>query len=292
MFSQLNRSSSSTRPSPIMSQQSTRRSVDKSVQTDSVDIKNEAPLTKMFMKHSLVKLPEFNPINFDAWFSTCESIFKSFEIIDHFTKFQLIIGTFSMEHFAILGQYIASGNPADFYENLLSGIKKVYSLQKHKKLMLCCHKVYDKNMLPSQMFHDLKISQGDLELSPDQLKELFWNKLDPIVQTFIVASKDLPIDTLLTIADEAFLSQWTRFVPPGFFQQNASTDNFTQAVSDLKISGENAKMNETSVSKQKLLPKNVKKDDPFPICFFHRRFRNKSSKCRKPCVFGPEESKK
>lgn len=294
-------------PNNTQSQQSTQQHY---VPQNSFSSYNQSmTCAQEFVRSCSTVLPKFDPRLDDAdeWWSICEKMFESNHIVDPAVKFQLILVSFKKEELKALNPFLSVGTPQHRYENLKRGIFKLFSLTDRERITKVLSMQYDGKSVPSILFHDIKLGFGKNLLSqPNFLRNLFLDKLPPLLRSQLAPFDGLPELDFLDMADKIFLSNRERGKPEVAKESSAAGSNdatnlllfqtlsqMQNQLADLTAkAGEKQKKTFYSANTAGLRhpgPDNFRRQNyqqapnPSGFCFYHAQFGSNARKCVPPC---------
>jgi hypothetical protein len=230
------------------------------------------------------RAPPFWDQNPKLWFLQLESQFKMAGITVDDTKFHAVISVLDAKVMLSVSDLIESPPEVNLYDSLKNRILDQFSKSDSTRLRLLLQDLQLGDRKPSQLLQEMRnLAAGDMK--DDVMKNLWLQRLPVHAQQILSVSNDT-LDDLSKIADK--ISDVTVF--PATVSQISYADELSEIKKELadikrKLSKLDSHTRSRSRSKDKRLS-SVKGDLPKgKMCWYHRTFSEKASKCVKPCEF-------
>ncbi|CAH2087471.1 unnamed protein product [Euphydryas editha] len=246
------------------------------------------------------RLPPFWPEEPELWFAQVEGQFTISGITSDATKFYYIVGQLDMEFSREVKDIITSPPLTNKYLKLKTELIKRLTSSKEKKLkqLLMHEELGDRK--PSQFLRHLKSLAG-ANVPDDFLRTIWVSRLSHGIQTVLASQPSSTyIDDLADLADRVHeLATPSPAVASASQPQPSSGSAFevlTREVAELRrqfqqlASGRRSRSStrfarssqHRSASRSRRSQSNFRK---YPLCWYHRKFGVKASKCVNPCDF-------
>lgn len=234
------------------------------------------------------RLPPFWPQEPAVWFAQVEGQFLLAGITTDETKFYYVLST--LEY-----QYAAEVK----YEKLKSELIKRLSASRERevKQLLVHEELGDRK--PSQFLRHLRHLAGP-NMPDDFLKTIWTSRLPQNIQTVVASQPQSTLESLAELADRI-----QEIVPCGLqvasTSHNSPLDAMAKQISELtrQVQALTTQVNRRSRSNTRRSDQNQRGKSRtrsqssyrrHPICWYHAKFKTRSTKCLKPCDFSANHS--
>ncbi|GFS97530.1 uncharacterized protein NPIL_39151 [Nephila pilipes] len=234
-----------------------------------------------------IKEPPFWRANPEIWFSQVESQFVLAGITAEITKFQHVVSALQPEELGIGGDIVLNPPPVKSYAALRTRLYSQYAESEEQRLRGLISEMQLGDHKPSRLLLEMR-SKADSRISEELLKYLFIQRLPTHVQQILVISND-PLDKLAERADGIMT-----VAGPTSSIHVIEADNQNLRTMLLKISSRLSRL-ETRERSTSSGPEGrfrrrsrSRESGAHKHCWYHRRFKERATKCRKPCSFQTE----
>lgn len=241
-----------------------------------------------------IKIPPFWAEYPELWFAQVEAQFAIAKITADLTKFHTVVGKIDSHVLAQVSDAVLKPPATDKYANFKKCLIEVYGDSEHRKMkkLLSMTDIGDRK--PSQLLNELSTLGGD-KLSNELLKTIWLERLPQQVRA-ILSTSTVGLKELAPLAD--------RIMDTGGFSGSvnqvvsSSTPNqvdelgkqiavLTKKVEQLSFQ----KNNQRGRSRSRSRNRSTNASNNSELCWYHRCYGEKATKCREPCVKNSKKSK-
>jgi hypothetical protein len=192
-------------------------------------------MRKSFLNAQRLSLHPFDINNTRYWLYLLNQKFDEFEIVDSYQKYQLTIGLFSLEELRKLDAYTAKGTQEQYYDNLVLGIKTIFSPSDVASEFIVKKLMFDGSEFPSSFAATLRFLNTGI--SDEALKIKLHTKLPRALMLDLAPYIRLPLPSYLEMADNIYSSRKLVCTEPELTKPVVSqNDNVTSSLSlDMSI---------------------------------------------------------
>lgn len=246
------------------------------------------------------QLPNFWADKPKCWFAQAEAQFAIAGITQDDTKYGYVISMLDTRIVDEVEDIISNPPDKDKYKNLKTELISRLSTSKEYKVRQLLSEEQLGDRKPSAFLRHLRSLAGTNIGDEGILRELWMRRLPTEVQRILIAQKDLPLEKVAEIADAIVDS------PVGLSSRvhaaAAGSSNFSDLSRFARTLDELSKKvdvlykdRQRSRSKSRSGPNQSRSssraDGKPKICWYHKKFQLKASKCISPCEWKPENSK-
>lgn len=235
-----------------------------------------------------VKAPPFWRANPEVWFSQMESQFALAGISVEITKFHHVVSALQPEELAIVGDLILNPPTEKPYTALRSRLCSQYADSEEQRLRDLISGMQLGDRKPSRLLLEMRSKAGS-RISEDLLKSLFMQRLPTHVQQILTISND-NLDKLAEMADGIMAAAGgapsIQVIDQGDTELRSMLLDISTRLSRLETrdrtvnSGPVRRFRGRSRSASRTAVNNEH-------CWYHRRFKQRATKCIQPCSFRP-----
>lgn len=242
--------------------------------------------------------PQMNKDCLDLWFVQLEHWFKNNNIRADLTKFNTLVGL--LEHTQMTHVLGTVMNPPekDKYDTLKSVMLSTLadSQQQRYQKLINAGELGDQK--PSFRLNELRRLAGG-EMSDLLLKQIWLNQLPSEIRAVLAVCQDIDLNRLAKKADdimEGFSSKRVAIVTQQKLKEEepAYICELRRAVEQLQGELKTIRSRSKTPSNSRRSSSNGKKESSKSsndVCWYHRKFGDKSRKCQRPCKLAEEFAK-
>lgn len=237
-----------------------------------------------------VKLPLFWSDKPKLWFAQAEAQFDISGIKQDSTKFGYVLSMLDTQTAAEVEDAITNPPSDGKYEHLKHELISKLSISRTQQIrqLLSDEELGDRK--PSAFLRHLRSLAGS-EMGDDSiLRELWMRRLPREVQRILIAQKDLKLDKVAEIADA--IAETT---PPSIAVHATSSSSSPELARIMdrldelsrKVEALSSNRSRSTTRSQSTSRSSSKTGDQ--MCWYHRRFREKATKCITPCSWKTQQ---
>ncbi|GFY40985.1 uncharacterized protein TNIN_365511 [Trichonephila inaurata madagascariensis] len=234
-----------------------------------------------------VKVPPFWRANPEIWFNQMESRFVLAGITKEITKFHHVVSALETEELGIVGDIILEPPAVKPYATLRTRLCSQYAEIEEQRLRGLISGMQLGDRKPSHLLLEMRSKAGS-GISEELLKSLFTQRLPTHVQQILDISND-QLDKLAEMADGILAVAGSTSLIHVIDAENEDLKTMLTEIS-LRLScletRERASSNRPAGRFHRRSPS--RESRAHKHCWYHRRFKERSTKCRKPCSFQTE----
>ncbi|GFT44216.1 uncharacterized protein NPIL_54851 [Nephila pilipes] len=231
-----------------------------------------------------IKVPPFWRANPEIWFRQMESQFVLAGITVEITKFHHVVSALQPEELGIVGDIILNPPAVKPYAALRDRLCSQYAESEEQRLRGLISGMQLCDRKPSRLLLEMR-SKADSRISEELLKSLFIQRLPTHVQQILAISDD-PLDKLAAMADGIM----------AVAGPTSSIHVINAEYQDLRTmlleNSSRLEIRERSTSRgpegRFRRRSSSRESGAHTHCWYHRRFKERATKCRKPCSFQTE----
>uniref|UniRef100_A0A5S6Q037 RNA-directed DNA polymerase n=1 Tax=Trichuris muris TaxID=70415 RepID=A0A5S6Q037_TRIMR len=237
-------------------------------------------------------VPAFMATDVELWFARLQSFFQHRHIEDEPTMLELTLSAMPEDTVLQLRDFILSVNretaPFTVFKRLC--LQRLGESREHRiRQALTSEQLADRP--PSVFLRRLQqlLPPSSVETEDSILRELFLSRLPSHLQSALLPFRDKPLPELALLADQMLALQ----APSPFAHVSVAQDmthrldRLEHLVQQLTIGARNRSFVNRSPSpgeRQQRSPSRASRTGrQGPLCFYHRRFRERARKCSPPC---------
>lgn len=243
-----------------------------------------------------IRVPPFWKPDPTLWFCQLEAQFAISGIVADGTKFNTVVAHIESDILASVGDIIRNPPQLNKYDTLKNRLIHCHSDSEESRLKKLFNKCYLGDRRPSELYRQMQNLAGT-DGGTQLLKSLWLQKLPQQIQMVLSSfdDEDTTIDKLIRVADRCNDNVHGEAV--NMISENRSKSE----ISELKVQVSELckKVDQLSTHNRS---RNRKSDNsPHPrktsrsktptskrLCWYHRRFSEKATKCVSPCTFTSE----
>lgn len=242
-------------------------------------------LTQATVNSVSLKLPQFWPLDPTLWFTQIEKQFDTKRITSSVTKFNHVVAVLEPEIATKVRNAILNPDSTDPYTSLKNAMLDKCRPSREQRMRQALQTDVLGDRKPSELLADLErtldgINAGELLLS------LFLERLPPQIKFHLIATGKTDVNELAGLADnlsECVQNDGVNYVSVTDVSSTPSSGtNTTITSSDISAIHEEiaALRREFTTNKPK-----VSTSPTTRLCWYHKRFGDKATKCVSPCSF-------
>lgn len=257
---------------------------------------NTNPVTK-------IQLPTFIKERPDLWFLLVETEFKSANIRSDITKYSAVLKALDVETLTQITDVLTNPPESNAFEHLKETLVKRLSASREKQLQKLLSEIELGDKKPSQLLREMRDLAAN-EISDSVLQSLWLNCMPINIKPMLIFSNNIELTSLSELADKLLeatsknhlmaiqqqqhANNLTQISPPtvAAVSNNTSPHNEINKaiISQLAELTQRIAHLETQVKKNRYRSR-TRSPTPNNICYYHRRFGDKATKCTTPCSF-------
>lgn len=260
---------------------------------------NNQPFPSYQVAKLAAKLPPFWADRPTVWFAQVETQFRLAGIITEETKFDHVVSKLETRIIGEVEDIITNPPASNRYGKLKSELIRRLSTSEEQRVRQLVSDEELGDRRPSQFLRHLRSLAGNALSDEKILRQLWMRRLPPHIQA-ILAAQDLPLDKIAELADKildvspgeiTFQPQPQAAVYSAEIDFLARLDALTRQVASLTADRERVRSRSSSRTRsQAALNRPSSSSGKKGICWYHKRFGDKASKCTTPCQWKPAEN--
>lgn len=240
------------------------------------------------------RLPQFYRSNPSLWFLQIEAVFATSRVTSPHIRFQAVVSVLELEVLTQVADLLTTDS-ADPYTLIKQRLITIYGESETRRIQKLLEDTQLGNQRPSQLYRQM-LQLAANTVSKEIVRTLWLRNLPVRVQEILAATKQEDIDALTVVADKIMEVEKPPEAYAVFETTSSSTTNeavlaeikkLRAEVADLRLQARRSRSQNrrrTSVSGSRSHAASSDRG----LCFYHRRFGNKASKCTKPCTWTPD----
>ena len=241
-----------------------------------------------------LKLPTFWPADPELWILQVEAQFRTRNITQDSTKYDYIVGSLSPETAGEIRDVLLHPPENDKYTAIKAALLKRNELSEQKRLQELLSKEELGDRRPTQVLRRMRQLVGDTVMDPKVLRALFIQKLPLSVQQIMVTAADeVALEAMADMAEKIMEVTTAQVNKVQVADQAAASSSeisqlrqevqqLKQMISGMSIQGQSA-ANQRNSSRGRSPYRRQRDVNRYPLCWYHHRFGEKSTKCDSPC---------
>ncbi|GFS64672.1 uncharacterized protein NPIL_431281 [Nephila pilipes] len=230
-----------------------------------------------------IKVPPFWRANPEIWFSQMESQFVLVEI----TKFHHVVSALQPEELGIVGDVTLNPSAVKPYAALRTRLYSQYAESEEQRLSGLISGMQLGDRKPSRLLLEMR-SKADSKISEELLKSLFIQRLPTLRQQILAISND-PLDKLAEMADGIMAVAGPTSSIHVIDAKNQDLRTMLLEISSLLSRLETRERSTSHGPEGRFRRRSSSRESGAHKHFwYHRRFKERATKCRKPCSFQTE----
>ncbi|GFU56803.1 uncharacterized protein NPIL_62681 [Nephila pilipes] len=234
-----------------------------------------------------IKVPPFWRANPEIWFRQMESQFVLAGITAEITKFHHVVSALQPEELGIVGDIILNPPAVKPYAALRDRLCSQYAESEEQRLRGLISGMQLGDRKPSRLLLEMR-SKADSRISEELLKSLFIQRLPTHVQQILAISDD-PLDKLAAMAEGIMAVAGPT---SSIHVINAENQDLRTMLLEISSRLSRLETRERSTSRgpegRFRRRSSSRESGAHTHCWYHRRFKERATKCRKPCSFQTE----
>lgn len=249
-----------------------------------------------------VPFPKFTSEDVEAWFSRLEQWFILNGAGTEGEKFAALVT--QVDHRSVINLSEVANPSADKpYSKLKDKMIVTFADSSHKKIKKLVSGLQLGDLKPSQLLNELRKVGGKVD--NDILKSLWMQRLPIHARTIIAAATDVPLNELAVIADTVLETighepniakidkspnKEVAVAPSATQPANSEINALRLEIAELKgallavDANRSRPQNRNEKNYRNRTPSRSKKEES-KVCFYHRRFGDKATRCTTPCAY-------
>ncbi|GFR32453.1 retrovirus-related Pol polyprotein from transposon 297 [Trichonephila clavata] len=234
-----------------------------------------------------VKVPPFWRANPEIWFSQLESQFVLAGITTEITKFLHVVSALQPEELGIVGDIILNPPVVKPYTALRTRLCSQYAETEEHRLRGLISGMQLGDRKPSRLLLEMR-SKASSRISEEMLKSLFIQWLPTHVQLILAISND-QLDKLAEMADGVMAVAASTSSIHVIDAENQDIKTMLMEISSHLSRLETQERSSSCGPAGRFHRRSPSRESgAHKHCWYHRRFKERSTKCRKPCFFQTE----
>lgn len=237
-----------------------------------------------------VRLPPFWPQNPQVWFHQVEAQFCLARITSETTRYYHVASSLPPDVAGELSDVLSAPMGATPYQHLKTKVLERFMPSDRTRLqqLLTGEDLGDRR--PSQLLRRMQqlLGERDIPNHSALLRELFLQRLPQPIRLVLAAAGDVTLDRLAELADnvhEATSPSVTAVLPPrdpAISRLEARLEELAASVAALRsrpLETRPSRLDHRALSRSR----QARSPSPTSLCWYHRRFRHRATKCTPPC---------
>lgn len=241
-----------------------------------------------------VKVPAFWCADPALWFCQLESQFETCKIKLDKTKYHTVVAAIESKVLAQVSDIVKDPPANRPYEALKKRLLERYQESDELRLKKLLRDLELGDKRPSQLLHEMRNLSVNVNL--DLMRSLWLQRLPPHAQAILSISSE-SLDKLAVMADKICDT-----IAPGVSAIAMSTssesslsledkiEQLAKQISELKSFGSRGRSNSRARNSSSYVSRSRSKSEKRTLCWYHDNFKEKASKCRKPCSYKEKKS--
>lgn len=254
------------------------------------------PVAHNELSRVTTKVPPFWRNNPALWFCQLESQFATCNIVNDKTKYHTVVGAMDASILVYVSDIVLSPPQTDMYPTLKNRLLEQFTESEQARLKKLLSELELGDKRPSQLMREMR-ALANAGVNDDLLKNLWVQRLPAQLQAILSTSSD-GLDKMVIMADKIFevtgyaeVSQVRAFPSTqeskGSLEQQISV--LTKSMNELRSRLDKKSQPQASKSFARSRSRSRSRAGESQIndelCWYHRRFSSKATKCRPPCKF-------
>ncbi|XP_066157460.1 uncharacterized protein [Euwallacea fornicatus] len=251
---------------------------------------SETDNTSAMVDRVAVKPPPFFwTADLKLWFRRLEAQFKLAGVTTDETKFEYVVSVLDNEVMKQVGDLLYNPPAVDMFPAIKNRLITLFSESDEQKFRKLVSHTTLGDRKPSHLLNEM-MGLGGASVSKQLLRSIWLQQLPNQIQSILAGSSD-PLEQLATRAD-----QIAEILQPGVYQIRQQTEtpdlpalveNLRQLTLKVKEIRRDTRARERSQSRRRSRSPDGRQEDA-EICWYHRRFKEKATRCTRPCNFKAE----
>ncbi|XP_047987723.1 uncharacterized protein LOC125227448 [Leguminivora glycinivorella] len=254
-----------------------------------------------------IKVPPFWPEEPDIWFAQIEGQFDLQKITSDSTKFNYVISHLDNQHSRAVKDIIVKPPPERKYEKLKTELIRRLSDSKEKRIkQLMMHEELGERK-PSEFLRHLQGLAG-VSVDDDFMKNLWIGRLPHGIQTVLAGQPNTStLEDLADLADRVndLATAAPRVAAVSNPVPGSALSDLAREVAELRRELREMKMGHTRAPRSRASSSSRRDRSgsasrrrsqsnyrKYPVCWYHSKFGDQSTKCNRPCDYAAAENGK
>lgn len=249
------------------------------------------------------QLPPFIKERPDIWFCLIESEFDATNTHTDKAKFSAALKGLDQDTLLQITDLINNPPTDNRYDKLKTAVIERLSDSKHKRVNKLLHELVLGDKKPSQLLREMRDITKD-SISDDVLHSMWLSRLPPYIQPLLAASEDVGLNGLAVVADRVIdtgnMANVMAITPsPTTVHANYVTvpqmNRVEQRIEEITLTltsclQEITQLKAQLIQKRETRPRSASRTRPNTpdqngVCYYHRRFGAKATRCTIPCSY-------
>lgn len=241
------------------------------------------------------KIPDFWVDQPRVWFIRTEAILAPQKMGED-TKFNIIVSKLTKEAIQQVTDLLMNPPERNKYETLKTRLLQIYEESENRQIQKLIGEMELGEQKPSQLLHRMRdLARGKI---PDETLRILWQgHLPQAARAVLAVTETMELENLSAVADK--IVETTRPAQVTEVAQ-VSTSQFDKIIAEInKI---NLRLNNLDRGRSRSVQRSDNRNtsrarsnsrnprSPDWLCFYHYRFRDRATKCVKPCAWGGQEN--
>ncbi|GFQ95131.1 uncharacterized protein TNCT_41481 [Trichonephila clavata] len=234
-----------------------------------------------------IKVPPFWRANPEIWFSQMENQFVLAGITTEITKFHHVVSALQPEDLGTVGDIILNPPVVKPYTALRTRLCSQYAETEEQRLRGLISGMQLGDRKPSRLLLEMRSKAGS-RISEEMLKTLFIQRLPTHVQQILAISND-QLDKLAEMVDGVMTVAASTSSIHVIDAENQDIKTMLMEISSRLSRLETRERSSSCGPAGRFHRRSPSRESgAHKHCWYHRRFKKRSTKCRKPCSFQTE----
>lgn len=244
-----------------------------------------------------LKLPPFWPADPELWIAQVEAQFRTRNIVQDSTKYDYIVASLSPDTAGEIRELLLRPPENNKYDSIKQALLKQNEMSDQKRLQELLSKEDLGDRKPTQILRRMRQLVGDTIFDPKMLRALFIQKLPPAVQGIMMTADDnTELGGMAEMADKIIEVTSPQVNKVSFSERSpepaSEISQLREEVSELRQMMSTMMQDSRSHGSQQRQRSNSRGRSPYPrrrdpskhpLCWYHHKFGDKSTKCESPC---------
>lgn len=241
-----------------------------------------------------VKVPPIWRKNIEVWFVQIEAMFLLANITIETTKFNHVLCALEADVADAISDLLTKPLSATPYQDLKKRIIREFQESDSKKVNRLLNDLTLGDKKPSAFLREMRALAGN-QVQDEFLKTLFLQRMPENVSFVLAAAGSMTLDVLADMADRIHDTTHTHVNSvrdPVHDKIKALEEKHAQeikrlenVIAEMSVRGRSSERRTSSKHRRYSRSKTPKKHQ---ICWYHRRFKEKSTRCTTPCAYNSQ----
>lgn len=235
-----------------------------------------------------LKLPNFWPASPITWFIQAEAQFSISRVLSDSSRYNHVLAALPQDIIESILDFVQCPPEKDLYKGIKDLLIERHSMSEERRLekLLSSEQLGDRR--PSDFYRSLKLLAGTSGVAAERLVRNLWlRRLPQVINIAVISLGDKAITEVLTLADKIFeatshleleIQELKKLINNLSFNNNRSRSPYCSNNSRNQSFRPRAQFRSNSSNRSS--SRNVNR-----ICWYHRRYSHKATKCVRPCDF-------